>query len=112
MKNKILILGITLLLFSCKTTYVSTITGIEDNAHVKVVMANGSKNSINMPLTLVIDDQEYLISKIYTDKKSMKSETTNIKPGKHQILIKEGNKILFDKSVFISNQETRKIILE
>lgn len=112
MKKILFLLGLVVMLFSCKTTYVSSSTGLDDNAHIKVVKANSSKNSFTGVLTLVIDEQEFALPKIYLDKRSMKAATTPITPGKHQIIIKDGQKVVYNKSLFIDKRETRKIILE
>jgi hypothetical protein len=110
MKKVLFLIGVVITVSSCKST-VSTTSGLENNAHIKVVKANYSE-SYEQPLTLIIDDQEFQISEIYTDKKSMKASVIPTTPGKHHVVIKDGQKVIYDKSIFIDNRETRKIILE
>ena len=112
MKKVLFFIVITLFFISCKTTYVSSISGLENNAYIKVVKANNSDQYKKEPLILIIDGQNFQLAKIYQDKKSMKASSTLTTPGKHQVVIKEGEIVLFDKSLFIDNRETRKIILK
>jgi len=111
MKKVLILLGVVVAIASCKTTYVSTTTGLENSAHIQVVKANYTK-AFDQPIVLIIDDQEFQIKKVYKDKKSMKASVYPISPGKHHIVIKDNSEIVYDKQVFIDNRETRKIILE
>jgi hypothetical protein len=60
----------------------------------------------------VIDEKEYKIEKIYSEKKSLKAPIFPTTPGKHLVTIKNGNQKIYEKQLFIDNRETRIIILE
>ena len=112
MKNTLLIVLLAIAVFECKTTYKTTVSGLENNASVKVIKANKSLNTYDSGMVLIIDDNEYEIGKIYSEKKSMKASVFPTTPGKHKVIIKRSNQNVYEKNLFIDNRETRIIILE
>jgi len=111
MKNSLLIVFMSIITFSC-TTYETTVSGLSNASSIKVVKANKAVNDYDKALTLIIDNKEYVIDKIYTDKKSIKASIYPIPTGKNKVIIKSDNDIIYEKTLFITNRETRKIILE
>ena len=107
MKNSLLIVLMSIMTFSC-TTYETTVSGVSNSSSIKVVKAN----NYDKGLTLVIDNKEFVIGKIFTDKNNIKAATYPILSGKNKVIIKRNNDIIYEKTLFISNRETRKIILE
>ena len=106
-----LILGVILLFSSCKAVMSET-TGVEDVAYIKVLKSDGNPVDYDNELFLIIDNKKVLLSKIYKNKKRIKSDKTKLTVGKHHVVIKYKEEILYDKQIFVGNQETRKIILE
>ncbi len=111
MKNSLLIVLMSIMTFSC-TTYETTVSGVSNSSSIKVVKANKTVNNYDKGLTLVIDNKEFVIGKIFTDKNNIKAATYPILSGKNKVIIKRNNDIIYEKTLFISNRETRKIILE
>jgi hypothetical protein len=96
----------------CKTTYETTISGQNNTAAIKVIKANKARSAYKVALLLIIDEKEYKIEKIYSEKKSLKAPIFPTTPGKHLVTIKNGNQKIYEKQLFIDNRETRIIILE
>lgn len=114
MRTKILLFALLLVSFGCKTTYESTVTGLENNAAVKVVKSNKSLQSYVGPYILLIDGNEFEISKIYSEKKSLKAQIFPTTPGKHEIEVRKdrNSPAIYKKSVLIDHRETRVVVLE
>lgn len=112
MKNTLLIILISIVVFGCKTTYETTVSGLENNASIKVIKSNKTLNTYQGVYLLIIDGNEYKIDKVYSKKKSMKSPVFPTTPGRHKVIIKKGSQTIYEKNLFIDNRETRIIILE
>ncbi len=102
----------SIVVFGCKTTYETTVSGLENVASIKVIKSNKSIVTYDEPLLLIVDGKEYIIEKLYAEKKSLKAPVFPTTPGKHLVTIKKGSQSIYEKSLFIDNRETRIIILE
>lgn len=111
MKNIILLTVITFFFSNCKTTYETTVSGLDNSSAIKVLKSDKATNDYESPLLLIIDEKEYTIEKVYSEKKSLKAPVFTITPGKHKVVITKGNKTIYKKDLFIDNRETRTIIL-
>jgi D-alanyl-D-alanine carboxypeptidase len=98
--------------YGCKTTYETTISGMDNTASIKVIKANKTLNNYTDDLYLIIDGKEYKIEKVYSEKKSLKAPLYTTTPGKHKVTIKNSNQNIYEKQLFIDNMETRIIILK
>lgn len=107
-----IVLALIFSLSSCTTTYETTVSGISNSSSIKVVKATKTINDYNKDLKLIIGDKEYPLGKIFSDKHNMKAPIYPINNGKNKVIIKNDNDIIYEKTLFISNRETRKIILE
>lgn len=108
--KNILRIAFVLLIFSgCKHTYKASSSGLDYESSVQIVRANDSE-SMN-DLILMIDDKRFVVEKVYREKKILKAPKFYTSPGKHIILIKKGITVVHSDTVFLGNQETRKIIL-
>lgn len=112
MKNSLLTVFLSIITFSCNITYETTVSGVANTASIKVVKANKAISDYDEELTLIIDNKEYLMDKVYSEKKSLKAAIYPITPGKHNIIIKSNDYKVYEKTLFITNRETRIIILE
>ncbi|WP_430812871.1 MULTISPECIES: hypothetical protein [unclassified Carboxylicivirga] len=112
MKKVLILLSFILLLLGCKTTYETSVSGLENIANIKVVKANKTLNPYSGTIMLFIDNEAYEIEKLFSEKKSLKASTYSTSPGEHVIVVTENDKTIYEKKVFIDNRETRIIILK
>lgn len=112
MKNILLLILMFIVVNGCKTTYETTVSGQNNAAAIKVIKANKAQNRYEVSLLLIIDEKEYEIEKVYSEKKSLKAPIFPTTPGKHLVTIKNGTQKIYQKQLFIDNRETRIIILE
>ena len=112
MKNLYTIILLLTTTFSSCITYETSISGISNASSIKVVKARKSSTDYDKNLILFINKKEYVIGKIFNDKKSIKAPVFPIPSGENKVIIKSDDEIIYQKTLFISNRETRKIILE
>jgi CTP:phosphocholine cytidylyltransferase-like protein len=109
MKYLVIVLTI-FVLSSCNLSSVSTKTQVPNRAYVYVV-GDKTKYSTN-DIYMQYDDKEkfsVVIQKEQTSKQKL--ILYEIVPGTHNIKIYSGNTLIINTKAFISNQETKKIIL-
>jgi hypothetical protein len=87
----------------------TTASGLENQSYIKLI---GNSNQYWGGVSLVIDDNEPINAKVTKDNASYPKGTVYaISTGKHVVKVISKDKIIYQKQIFISNQETRKIIL-
>lgn len=111
MKKILLITLMSIVVFGCKTTYETTVSGLENTAFIKVIKPNKTQITYGDGLLLIVDGKEFKIKKVYSEKKSLKAPIFPTTPGKHKVTIKKGSQNIYEKILFIDNRETRTIIL-
>ena len=109
MRSLSLVFSLLLLvgLQSC-TGVKSTTRGLENQAFISVV----SDSDYPQGVTVIIDGEKSFKAEVgQANSKRPKGTIYAISTGKHRIEVKDGSKVLYAKQVFLSNQETRQIIL-
>lgn len=109
MKALTFIAFLSLLLVSCKGSYVTTSGGKEDIGYIAVIKEN-PKDTFKQ-VDLVIDGVTYHLPKIESKAKLNKVKLVGVKPGKHQVKVLHNGRVLVEEQVLVGLQETRKIIL-
>lgn len=108
--RKIIILTFALFTFAaCGRHMYSTRSAGQDNSSFVVVVTNGQKYE---NVAIIVDGTMHPVEKVYQLKAIRKAHPVAITPGKHQIQVVSGEKILSDENIFIGLQETKKIILQ
>lgn len=109
MKNKYYLIALLFLfLTSCggtKTSY----QGLANESYLEFI---GDPNNYSKGVEVVVDDKTPFQAKVYKDKIGrMRGEVYAIASGKHTLKVYYENKIIYNKQLFISAQESKKIIL-
>lgn len=109
MKNKYYLIALLfLLLTSCggtKTSY----QGLSNESYLEFV---GDPNNYSNGVEVIVDDKTPFQAKVYKDKIGrMRGEVYAIATGKHTLKVYHENKMIYNKQLFISAQESKKIIL-
>lgn len=99
-----------LVLTACKMSSVSTKTQVPDLAYVKVV--GDLEKYKDVFLYMQYDDQPKFPIELFKEKTGkLKVQLYDITPGTHEIKIYSENTLIINTKAFISNQETKEIIL-
>lgn len=110
MKSKIILLfAAALFLMTSCTGIKSTTKGLENESYIEIV---GTPNNYPDGVKVMIDDNKPFTAEVTrAGSKRPKGVTYAISTGRHKITIKQGNKILYSKEIFVSAQETKQIAL-
>lgn len=100
---------LTILLFSCATTYKSQYGGKEDKAYILVLSADDGRSFSD--ISIEVDGKIYPVDKVYTEKKYQKATPIAVYAGKRKVKIQNGSEVLLIQTIFVGVQETRKIII-
>ncbi|MDD4191350.1 MAG: hypothetical protein PHI28_08465 [Mangrovibacterium sp.] len=107
--KKIVVLMFALFAFAaCGPHMYSTRSAGQDNSSFVVVVTNGQKYE---NVAVIVDGTSHPVEKVYKLKAIRKAHPVAITPGKHQIQVVSGDKILSDENIFLGLQETKKIVL-
>lgn len=112
MRNKSFIYGVLtlvcLLLSGCKVGNVPSSQGLSDQAFLYFV----SINKYPQPVEVTIDNQTSFNAKVVKEKKgTVKGNIYAVATGKRHVKVSSQGKIIFERDVFLSTQETKKIAL-
>lgn len=110
MKKTILFLSAFVLFsfFSC-TGVKSTTAGMESTAYLSFISPS---NSYKDGLEVSLDNETNFSAKTHKSNKRPKGTIYKIAPGKHLISVSYHGDVVYRKTIFVSTQETKKIILE
>lgn len=109
MKKLILILSLLALSFSGCTGIKSTSSGLENEAFLEFI---GDPDSYKNGVDVSIDDNSNFTANVNKDhKKRPKGTVYAIPTGKHILSVSYGNNVIYKKQIFVSAQETKKIML-
>jgi hypothetical protein len=109
MKKFLLVICFGILLVSCKNTYVTRSSAIEDASYVMVVSSGDVLKNI---VTVEIDGDSYPLQRVEKIKKEKNAEKIKIAPGKHNIKVYKGSELVSQQNAFLGSQETRKIVIK
>jgi hypothetical protein len=111
MKGKILLATLTGLFLLSGCTGVKTLsTGLENEAFLEFI---GTPNKyIDKTVAVTLDDYNTFLATVKKDHdKRPKGEVYAISTGKHTVSVSYNDQIIYQKQIFVSAQETKKIIL-
>lgn len=95
---------------SCKVGVVSKSGGMDNQSYLQFVQGGGQtyKNGI----TVYVDDNPAFTAKVDVPKRnSIKGNTYAVSPGTRHVKVVEQGKTVYEKTIVVSTQETKKIIL-
>lgn len=96
-------------LFTACKAPIAQQSGKEDIAYLLFVSPN---EYAGKKVTVILDDQAPFTAKVVKEKSSKRKGTQyGIKTGTRNIKVTSGNKILYQKKIFVSTQEVKQIIL-
>lgn len=102
------IIGMLLLLSAC-TGSKSLSRGLENEAFIELI---GNDNVYGNGVTVSIDDEITFNARVNKDSKpATKGEVYAISPGRHVISVLHNGREIYRKQIFVSPQETKRIVL-
>lgn len=109
MKKTLIIASIGLLMLVGCTTVKTASTGLPNEAYLEII---GTPSQYIGGVDVQIDDALSFNAKVYNDKVTRtKGKVYAIPTGKHTITVSHNNNVLVKQQIFVSAQETKKIIL-
>lgn len=101
---------ITVLTFSgCGKHMYSTMSSGKENQSFIIVLRQDQ--TYPSGVTVIVDNNEYPVDKVFKMKFQRKARPVVITPGKHSIKVLFDGKELYKDEIFIGLQETKKIVL-
>lgn len=108
MKKITLLFTLLFLFASCDITQ-STASGIENQAFLSFF---GTKSMYPNGVEVVLDDKTRFNAQVHKNQSNIKHvRIYGISTGKHKITVSSNGKILYEKVIFLTSQQTKKIIL-
>jgi len=109
MKKVLSILAISIVFLTGCSGVKTVTTGLENESHIEFI---GNPSNYSSGVDVVIDDKKSFNAEVGNDHTSrVKGKVYAITPGKHIISISYKNNQIVKKQIFVSAQETKKIIL-
>ena len=109
MKNTIYALAVGLIFLSACTGLKTTTSGLESEAFLEFI---GAPSNYNGGVDVNLDDKNTFTAEVNKDHADRpKGKVYAITTGKHSLTVSYKSKVLFKKQIFVSSQETRKIML-
>lgn len=112
--NKLFNIGLVLSLFliaftSCKVGYTSEARGKTPEAYLQFVQ---TQTVYEQGVTVTIDGKTTFNAKVDKEtRRGVKGNKYAIAPGRHQVKVIFGDKLLYEREVFVSSQELKQITL-
>ena len=105
---KYLLLPLITILIGCGGTKSSS-QGLDNESFLEII---GTPSMYSNGVDVVVDENKSFNAKVYKDKVGrMRGEVYAIKTGKHSVKIYSENKIIYNQQIFVSSQQTKKIML-
>ncbi len=109
MKKIIFILFAGVLVLAACTGVKSLSSGLESEAYLKFI---GNTKLYENGVEVTVDDKIVFTAQVVDDaKKEPAGNVYAIAPGKHTVNVKYNDNVIYSKLIFISTQETKKVIL-
>lgn len=97
-----------LLLTGCKVGNVAVSQGLADQSYLYFV----SVNKYSQPVKVMLDNSIAFDATVVRERKAtVKGNTYAVSTGKHRVSVSYQGKTIWEREVFLSTQETKKIIL-
>ena len=103
------ILTLVIIFFTSCTGLKTTTTGLNNEAFIEII---GKPSQFSGGVDVKIDDKLNFKAQVKKDKDIAKGSVYAISTGNHTIVISYNGNMIFRKQIFVSSQETRKIILQ
>jgi hypothetical protein len=108
MKKSALLLILFIFLSSCGITKTSA-TGIPNQAFLSFV---GTASMYPKGVEVILDDKTRFNAQVHKNRSKIKHlRVYGISTGKHKVSVVNNGKTLYEKVIFLSSQQTKKIIL-
>jgi sugar lactone lactonase YvrE len=111
MKHKLIMtISIGLLILSGCTGVKTLSTGLENESFLEFV---GNPNNYSNGVTVTVDGTTTFVASVNKDHADRpKGEVYAISTGKHTITVSYENQVIYSKQIFVSAQETKRILLK
>ena len=106
MKNIFVLIVSSIMLLSCGS-YKTMSSGKADESFILVL---GDKKQYK-DIVVQIDDEEFQINKLYKASKDHKAMPISTSVGKHKVTVFANGEIVYDENIFLSVQQTKRIVL-
>ena len=107
-RAKYIILPLFIILISCGGTKTSS-QGLNNESFLEII---GTPSLYSDDVDVVVDDNKSFKAKVYKERAGrMRGEVYAITTGKHSIKIYSKNKVIYNQQIFVSTQQTKKIII-
>tara|TARA_B100000427_G_scaffold320666_1_gene320274 strand:+ start:100 stop:429 length:330 start_codon:yes stop_codon:yes gene_type:complete len=107
--KKIIIMAISLIFASSCDITKTSVSGIENQAFLLIV---GTPSNYPDGVEVTLNDKTKFIGEVQKDYMRVKDvRLYGISTGKHDVSIMHNNQLLYKKTIFVSSQQTKKIIL-
>jgi hypothetical protein len=108
--KKLMFIAMVLLLSSCATGVKTTSSGLENDAFLEFV---GTPNLYIGGISVTIDNSYTFTAKVKKDHADRpKGKVYAISTGKRDVSVSYEGRVIYQKTIFVSAQETKKIILQ
>jgi len=111
-KLAFVLVTVLLVATSCKVGSNSTVRGLENQSFLEFVWtASNYKGGVDV----TVDDQTPFKAEVYKEKEgnnSIKGKVYAIPTGVHTVTVSYNGNIVYKKQIYVSAQETKKIILQ
>ncbi|WP_321479221.1 hypothetical protein [uncultured Bacteroides sp.] len=92
----------------CKVGNVASSQGLSDQAYLYFVSTQKYKE----PVMVTIDSSTSFEAQVGKEKKfKIKGSAYAVATGKRHVVVKQNNRILFERDLFLSTQETKRVVL-
>jgi hypothetical protein len=110
MMKKLMFIAAVLLLSSCATGVKTTSSGLENEAFLEFV---GTPNLYHEGISVTIDNSYTFTAEVKRDHADRpKGKVYAISTGKHDVSVSHDGRVIYQKTIFVSARETRKIVLQ
>lgn len=108
MKNKIFIFSVILTLLSACSGIKTSSRGLENEAFLELI-----GDPIKMgQVEVIIDNETPFLATVNKPNRKVKGQVYAIKNGRSELIIRHKNNIIYKQTIFVSPQETKRIILQ
>lgn len=98
-----------MMLYGCRAHYpVAQESGTDDAAYLLFI---STSNSGNHEVDVTIDDTSFKAKTVKAKKSNRRGSQYKVNPGTRKLKVIDNGSVVYDKTIILSNQETKKIEL-
>lgn len=110
MKTKILLIALLASIAGCKVGNVTHAGGVDSLSYLQFLQGGSAKYSGGVEV--FVDDNPAFAAKVdKIEKMKVRGNVYAVKPGTRHVKVVHEGKTLYEKDIFVGNQETKKITL-